>query len=136
MQTRYIGKLNFSPSPSENMTTHKKRTAALALLAQTGIWRSNYEPPLLRLLWRLGFDVPLPHMMSFWKNALSAGSYFGIAWGLIMWTQGTTGTGLLVGAVVAGLLFGIGMASYYAYGKRKYKLPSWQELDDLPGVTK
>lgn len=118
------------------MSTHTKRAAALALLAQTGIWRSNYEPPLLRLLWRLGFDVPLPHLMSFWKNALSTGSYFCIAWGLIMWSQGSTGAGLLVGAVVAGLLFGISMASYYAYGKRKHQLPSWHELDDLPGVTK
>lgn len=118
------------------MNQPSKRAAALALLAQTGIWRSNYEPPLLRLLWRLGFDVPLPHMMSFWKNALSTGSYFSIAWGFLMWVQGLGNMKLLIGAGGAGLFFGIGMASYYAYGKRKYKLPSWQDLDEQSSCQK
>ena len=40
------------------MSARTKREAALKLLASTGMWRSSYVPPLLRLLWRLGLDVP------------------------------------------------------------------------------
>ena len=115
------------------MKTSEKRDAALKLLASTGIWRSNYAPPLLRLLWRLGFDVPPPHFGTFWGNALSNGTFFGIGWGVLMWLFGLYDPEMSLGlkfrvASGAGLIFGLAMASYYAYGKRKHNLPSWKEL--------
>jgi len=110
-----------------------KRTAALAHLAATGIWRSNYEPPLLRLLWSLNLDVPPPHFAPFWANAIVTGGIFGAGWTAIMWfavwshqsmpfaAGATIGTG-------AGALFGVTMAAYYEYGKRKHHLPAWNTL--------
>lgn len=95
--------------------------------------RSNYESPLLRLMWRLGLNVPPPHFAPFWFNAITIGVFFGVAWGVLMWLmswspQGLSWPGALIAAAGAGVLFGTAMAAYYAHGKRKYSLPPWHEL--------
>ena len=113
----------------------KQRETALRLLAETGMWRSNYAPPAARLMWRLGVNVPPPHFARFGSVALISGMYFAIAMGLFAWLatsshQYSPPYHILVSACLAGLFFGLAMASYYAYGKRKYKLPSWGSLGD------
>ena len=60
----------------------QKLDAALALLASTGIYRSNYAPPLYRFLWWLGVKVPPPHFRSFAANFAITGSYFAIISGV------------------------------------------------------
>lgn len=116
------------------MRINEKRDAALKLLAATGIWPSNYAPPFVRLLWRFGLNVPPPHFGSFWGNASFMGTFFAIAWGAFMWVVVWPRRDLpwplaLAAAGAAGVMFGLGMASYYAYGKRRHKLPSWKELE-------
>jgi hypothetical protein len=115
------------------MDTHPKRTAALELLATTGIWRSTYEPSYVRLLWRLGIDARPPHFASFWRNALGAGLYFAVVWGLVMWLVvwqrlNMSAVEAVLASATAGLFFGLAMGGYYAYGRRKHGLPSWEEL--------
>jgi hypothetical protein len=115
------------------MKTNQRREGALKALAATGMLRSNYEPPLLRLLWRLGFNIPPPHFAPFWANAIASGVLFGVAWGALMWfvswsRQGTSLAWALIAAAAAGVLFGAAMAGFYAHGKRKYSLPSWHDL--------
>ena len=119
-----------------NATT--RRTRALQILAATGMWQSSYEPPLLRLLWRLGFDIPPPHFSGFVSTAAFTGTLFGVFWGLLMWllVWSANGMPLILVALlsaITGLLFGLAMASYYAYGRHKHKLPTWQELVTQPG---
>ena len=116
------------------MNPHPKRKAALKLLSTTGIWKSNYSPPGVRLLWRLGFDCPPPHFARFWSVAPVCGVYFGSAMGLFMWVMAYFGRihssqGVLVGAGFAGLFFGLSMATYYALGRRKYRLPLWKDIN-------
>lgn len=111
----------------------QQRAAALGALAQTGILRSNYLPLLTRLLWRLGFDVPPPHFESFWRNILILGSYFTVLASLLMWLlvwshDSDTLWAAIAASAISGMLFGVVMAGYYAYGKRKYKLPDWRSL--------
>ncbi len=118
---------------SNNGRRELKRQAALKLLEKTGIMRSNYAPPYLRLLWRMGFDVPPPHFAQFWQNALFSGSFYAIGWGALMyflvWSKtAMSATAMLNSAGIAGILFGLALASYYAHGKRKHGLPSWQEF--------
>ena len=115
------------------MESNPRRTAALPLLSSTGMKRSNYEPPLLRLLWRLGVDARPPHFASFGVNALVSGIFFGSVWGISMWLflwrqQAAPVVVSLFSSFLAGLLFGIAMATHYTYGRRKYKLPSWHSL--------
>jgi hypothetical protein len=114
-----------------------KRQAVLDMLKQTGIWPSNYAPPGVKLLWALGFDCPVPHMASFGGVVLVAGLY-GIALGVAMaFILGFFGrfdptpqlTGILLSAsATAGAMFGVWMATYYAYGRRKHKLPLWKDF--------
>ncbi|WP_249508025.1 DUF6404 family protein, partial [Escherichia coli] len=37
------------------------------------MWRSNYAPPLLRILWRLGIRLPPLPFMPFWQVTLLMG---------------------------------------------------------------
>lgn len=113
------------------MRFEQKLTAALGLLKSTGIWRSNYAPPLHRLFWKLGARVPPPHFLSFTANFVSAGVWFGVFWGLAMWLTGSSHHGLsrlAAAALFAGLFFGLGMAAYYRYGARKHGIPMWRDF--------
>ena len=116
------------------MTFESRRDQALKLLGSTGIWRSNYEPPILRGLWKIGVRVPPPHFVPFWKTALFAALWFGGVWGAFMWLtfwsrQGFPAAVALVTAAVAGACFGLCMALYYAHGRRKHRLPEWSTLE-------
>lgn len=115
------------------MNSLAQRQAALELLAKTGIWPSNFAPPALHLLWKLGIDVRPPHFAGFAANALVTGSVFALVWGAVMWWMVWSGEGMpvaiaVVSALAAGILFGLMMAGYYRYGARKHQLPSWDEL--------
>src|SRR5512146_344634 len=96
------------------MPMNAKRATALRLLAATGMWRSNYEPPLVRLLWRCGVDVPPPHFMSFRNNAVIFGTAFSIVFGvvrrLIEGPDTRSLVAVLLELVVLGALFGLLMA--------------------------
>jgi hypothetical protein len=116
-----------------------KLDAALEMLATTGIWRSNYAPPMHRLLWRVGISIPPPHFMSFGYILLYGGLCVGVLLGASPWVVGCSrvfpfrsnpdATPLLLWMIViACSFFGLGMAAYYQYGKRQYKLPSWSEV--------
>lgn len=103
-------------------------------MEKTGFLRSNYAPPLLRGLWRLGLEVPPPHFASFFPVAAVTAVFFGVPWGAFMWflvwsPQAMSGVLAIVGASLAGISFGIAMAAYYAHGRRKHKLPDWSSLD-------
>src|SRR2546423_703694 len=115
------------------MRFEQKLAAALALLASTGIWRSNYAPPLVRFLWRLGVRVPPPHFVGFSAHFVFTGSFFGITWGLLMWfalwSRSGMSPGIAVGmAMLAGLFFGLCMAGYYRHGARKHGIPLWRDF--------
>ncbi|CAN7701881.1 DUF6404 family protein [Pseudoduganella sp. LjRoot289] len=114
------------------MTEIEKRQAALELLARTLMKPSSYQPLAVRLLWHLGVNVRPPHFASFLFNTVSIGGFYAASWGLAMWLiiwhDKLTPSQAATTAALAGLCFGGLMASYYAYGKRKHKLPSWNEL--------
>ena len=115
------------------MDFQARQRQALTILEQTGMGRSSYAPPLLQVLWRIGVQVRPPHFMGFWRATALTGGWFGLAWGLMMWLmlwsqQHMDGRLALAGAGGAGLCFGVSMAIYYAHGKKKYRLPSWESL--------
>lgn len=114
------------------MRFEQKLTAALGLLASTGMWRSNYAPPLHRLLWRIGAQLAPPHFLSFTANFVSTGVRFGVFWGLAMWLTASSHQGmsrLAAAALFVGLLYGLGMAAYYRYGARNYGIPLWKDFE-------
>ena len=76
--------------------------------------------------------------MPFWQCALLLGVAFGASWGLLMALLQLLGVGLaglpwranFASALLAGALFGLIMAMYYAHGRRKHNLPAWHSLGD------
>ncbi len=117
------------------MDNQSRREEALKLLASTGIWRSNYHPPYLILLWKLGIDARPPHFNKFWHNVRDVGIPFGLFWGVWMWfsTWRESGMPLWGGMLAAGsaaFLFGFWMALIYERGKRKHHLPPWEDIKE------
>ncbi len=116
------------------MTFTTKLESAIKEIDKTGIWKSNYYPPIIKLLHKLGIKIPLPHYNSFLNNFLMMGTGFGVIWGLFMyffvWNK-MVGMPIiyqvLIG-VVAGVFFGLSLAGYYRYGAEKHGLSSWDSL--------
>ena len=119
------------------MDTNRKREAALKLLASLGIRRNHYEPPLLRLLWRLGLDIPPPHFAGFLWNAIFFASYFGVVWGIFWYflgylLYGMSMTKVITTAFKSGVFFGLYYAGHYGYSKWRHGLPSWSDYNPGP----
>jgi len=115
------------------MTFDEKKKRAFALMAQKKMWSCNYEPPLFRLLWKLGSEIPPPPFAPFWLNTLFSSVTFGFIWGLFMWLFSWNNTGYspliaLERCVITGLLFGVAMALFYYWRKRANNLPDWNSL--------
>jgi len=115
------------------MAVNPKRGAALRLLAATGMARSNYAPPLLRMLWLCGLEVRPPHFVPLYANAIVFGTSFAVAFGVVRrLLEGPDITrsllAVLIELVLAGVLFGVVMATFIERGKRKYQLPLWRDL--------
>lgn len=62
------------------MTFEQKKARAIALMDSKKMWRSNYAPPLLRILWRLGIRLPPLPFMPFWQVTVLTGGLWGISW--------------------------------------------------------
>ncbi|MGA3896879.1 DUF6404 family protein, partial [Escherichia coli] len=55
------------------MTFEQKKARAIALMDSKKMWRSNYAPPLLCILWRLGIRLPPLPFMPFWQVTVLTG---------------------------------------------------------------
>lgn len=111
--------------------THAEKLERMrAHMAALGIPASTAMPPLWKVLWRLGFEVPPPLFMGFGGITLVLGGFFGCFWGLMMWLllwsrEGMSVWFALAAAFAAGVLFGVAMAAYLRRLARRHRLPAW-----------
>lgn len=89
-------------------------------------------PLLWRALWKLGARLPPPHFLGFVPLVLICGAFFGIFWGLTMylllWRAQAMPLPIVFGApLLAGLLFGLVMASVFRRQARRLELTCWQD---------
>ncbi|MDI7074987.1 DUF6404 family protein [Pseudomonas aeruginosa] len=49
------------------------------------MWKSNYAPPLIRLMWRLGINIPPLPFAPFWQVFCVMTSSFSVGYGLWMY---------------------------------------------------
>lgn len=117
-----------------DMSHRQKVDRLVAELGRQGVSSYTVAPPLFRLLWALGLEVPPPLFLGFRQLTALFGTLFGVLWGVGMWLwmwQGLGLAGLVVGvpsAVLAGLLFGLVMAWYARRKWARYELPSsWED---------
>ena len=108
------------------MTFDERRDRALTLMEDTGVPSLAYEPPLHRLLWRFGVEVPPPHFGGVWPARLQ------MALAGIVFAHGVSqmlGLPWPVAAVGLALLFGGTAGTQYARQAEALGLPSWDEVD-------
>jgi len=115
------------------MSFQHKLERAQKELNEANIWKSNYNPPILVLLRKLGFDIRPFHYCSFKSNFITASLWFGISWGLIMWFTSWKNNNVPIQmaiciSLLAGILFGFLMALYYKRSAKKNNLSDWQAL--------
>lgn len=116
------------------MSFEDKKERAIAIMENKKMWSSNYAPPLLRVLWKIGVKVPPLPFASFWQITLLMGILFGPLWGLLMWfflwrSMGVPPTVAISISIVAGGGFGFLMAVYHGWRKKANKLPDWNSLE-------
>ena len=103
-------------------------------LPALGISPYTAAPPVYRLLWRLGVEVPPPLFTRFFPLALVMGAFFAIGWGGFMWLffwsrESAPAGGIAVVSLAAGILFGLFMAGYIRYKANKLNLPLWSQYN-------
>lgn len=119
------------------MTHKEKINKMLEELPKKGIKKSYLNPPLYKLCWKLGFELPPPLFASFFNSFLLAGIYFGIFWGLSMWLffklehENQPIIPHIIISILSGILFGLSMAIIYKIKKKKYNLPSWENYGSI-----
>ena len=106
---------------------------ALALIEAKEVRRSTAAPPIYRLFWRLGWQVPPPLMAGFFSVALLMGSFFGVFWGLAMWLLMWGRAGMPVPmvaaiALLAGVSFGLIMAAILRAQAQNKRIPAWKDF--------
>lgn len=110
--------------------------AAHRELADKGVQELNYNPPLCRLLRRLGLRLRPPHHERFLVNLLAFGLPTGAIWGVLMWCFGWQHEVSPAFALRQSALFGIGfgllMATWLWFRRKQLKLTPW---DALPHST-
>ncbi len=119
------------------MNDQDKVDKLIAELGGQGYSEFTVAPPLFRMLWKHGIDIPPPLFMSFWPIMGLMGPLFAIGFGTFaalfiipMWLMGLDNVPILrslVATVCAGLLFGVTMATYCRYQAKKLQLPSWDK---------
>ena len=115
-----------------NGTTHRQKVERLiAELRKQGMSPYTVAPPLFRLLWALGLDVPPPFFLGFGTLTLLMGAFFGIFWGAFMWLLQWRAWHIplelaIVASAGIGLLFGLSMAGYYRWKAARLRLPPWE----------
>lgn len=121
------------PFQEEKMSFERKKERALAIMESKNMWRSNYAPPALRGLWKLGLKIPPLPFASFWQITVIMGSGFGFVWGLAMWFSTWQGMGVhpslaIFRSLSCGMLFGVGIAAFHGWRKKANHLPEWKDL--------
>ncbi|MFM5854266.1 DUF6404 family protein [Aeromonas rivipollensis] len=118
------------------MTFETRLAAAHQELASKGVWHANYNPPLCRLLRRLGLRLRPPHHERFLVNLLAFGLPTGAIWGVLMWYLGwqneVSPTFALRQSALFGIGFGLLMATWLWFRRKQLKLTPW---DALPHST-
>jgi Family of unknown function (DUF6404) len=113
----------------------RKRDVALDILAKTGMWKYNYRPPLLVLLWYIGVKIP-PFLLADIGIIIIYGTVpVSIAFGLYYLVASIiTGffplifSHVLMTCFLFWIIFTIFVLLENAYLRQKYKLPRWSEL--------
>lgn len=94
------------------MIFEQKKEHAIAIMKSKNMWKSNYAPPLIRGLWKIGLKIPPLPFMPFFQVVLLTGIFFGPLYGVFMWVSVWEHTELNLAVAIsasfmADILFGV-----------------------------
>ncbi|ALB63166.1 hypothetical protein AFK62_11905 [Cronobacter condimenti 1330] len=115
------------------MSFERKKAHALALMKSKNLWLSNYVPPLVHGLWKLGINIPPLPFAPVWQVIIIMGLDFGIIWGIFMWfcdwrSHGVQPSEAFVRSLMYGVFSGVASAAFHRWRKRVHNLPDWKDL--------
>ncbi|TNJ13097.1 hypothetical protein CF111_21735 [Aeromonas sobria] len=121
------------------MEFERRLVAAHSELTDKGVLALNYNPPLWRLLRRLGLNIRPPHYERFIINLLALGLPTGAIWGLFMWFFGwqyeVSPAFAMRQIVQFGVGFGLLMAIIFWVRRKQLKLTPWERLPCSTSLT-
>jgi uncharacterized protein DUF6404 len=106
--------------------THREKVDYLLSDPRTkGVNQYTIAPPVFRLLWAVGVEIPPP----FFMHSLPLALFMGLPWAagmmtVFMWLYGPRN--VLLPCVIGGVLFGLSMAAYYRLKAKRMKLSAWK----------
>jgi len=114
--------------------THKEKVDHFVEeMKSKGVRTWDSAPPISRLLWKLGFEVPPLMFIDSKVSGIISGILFGISFELLSLVplfgtprQFSIYTFIIEGLIV-GSLFGYVMATWYKHQYKKYNLPDWKD---------
>lgn len=110
----------------------RRRARAFAIMAEKKMWGSHAPPPLHRLLWNMNIPLPLPPFAAFWLNVLVFASLYTLMMPLLLLFPSlsvpTFDAISIATNLMAALFFGLSIAGFYAWRKKVYRLPEWDQL--------
>ena len=103
--------------------------------SQKKLSSSFANPPIDRIVRRLGFELEPVIFWPFKRTVIVLGTYFSLAWGLfmyfILWRNqaGMSVKICLIASISAGVLWAVSMALTYSYKRRKLGLTTWRDFN-------
>jgi Family of unknown function (DUF6404) len=119
------------------MTHLEKVKHFVAEAKEARIRKSDAAPPLWRLLWRAGIELPPPLFMRFWSLFLLLGGYWGTLMFLFwlitvrVWFKIIPIADLVSASLVGGIFFGLTAAVYYRHVAKRLHLSAWTDYGGL-----
>ncbi|MEH6393954.1 DUF6404 family protein [Pseudoalteromonas sp.] len=102
-------------------------------LSDKGVWKSDYNPPLVKLLRKLGLYLPPPYHQSFFANVMLCVAFFAPVWRIfqcfLVWSElGKPVLEAVYISLLTGALFGLVMATLYYISCKQLNLTDWGSL--------
>jgi hypothetical protein len=116
------------------MTTYDiKYQSAIDELISAGKSSMAANPPIMRLMRKMGLKPRPVYYLGFWKTFFLFGIMFSFIWGCFMyfffWQNTSTQLGVyFIASLFAGMLFGLLMSAYCQREKKRCKLSDWDSL--------
>ncbi|MGF1698699.1 DUF6404 family protein [Vibrio lamellibrachiae] len=115
------------------MSYESQLQAAHKQLEDKGVWTSNFNPPIAKLLRFCGLKFPPPYYQNFMINFSFSSIVFGLLFSVLNWFINTQSlnkpiTQLILKGVCGGLLFGLIMSVFYLVRRKQLGLSSWEDL--------
>ncbi|ROV60584.1 hypothetical protein EGH82_08730 [Vibrio ponticus] len=97
--------------------------------SQKGVWELNSNPPIFKLMQKVGLQLPPPYYQSITLNVIISFVYFTPVFGVLNWlSSGQPITMAIKTAVLAGIMFSVTTSVFYYIRHKQLKLTKWHDF--------